>query len=89
MDDDEIRAMLRPLSRSHPSGGRVVEGAALLAAGGDYEAVMAWIVAHRGTPEAASAVAPRRGLHARRTEATGGMFGSAPVRFVLPPGALV
>ncbi len=87
MDDDQIRAVLGTLSRPHPSGGRVVEVAALLAAGGDYEAVIAWIVAHAGTPEAAAA-APRRGLHGPRDDAAG-RAGSAPVRFVLPPGALV
>jgi hypothetical protein len=87
MEDEQIRTMLGSLSRPHPSGGRVVESAALLAAGGDYEAVVAWIVAHAGAPEVAAAV-PQRGLHGPR-EGAGGRFGSAPARFVLPPGALV
>lgn len=87
MEDEQIRAMLAPLSRPHPSGGRVVESAALLAAGGDYEAVVAWILAHAGAPEVAVA-APQRGLHGPR-EGSGGRFGTTPARFVPPPGALV
>jgi hypothetical protein len=87
VEDDQIRAMLGSLSRPHPSGGTVVESAALLAAGGDYEAAVAWIMAHSGVPEVTVA-APQRGLHGPR-EGAGGRFGSAPARFVLPPGALV
>ena len=87
MDDQEIRTMLGLLSRPHPSGGRVVESAALLASGGDYEAIVGWIMAHAGESEAVAA-APQRGLHGPR-ESAGGKFGSAPARFLLPPGALV
>ncbi|MDX6645455.1 MAG: hypothetical protein QOK40_1182 [Miltoncostaeaceae bacterium] len=88
MDDDQIRAVVTRLSRPHPSGGQVIERAAILAAGTDYDAVMAWIVAHAGTPETVVAVAPRRGLHASRLEDGGGLYGAAPPRFVLPPGTL-
>jgi hypothetical protein len=89
MDDDQIRAVVTRLSRPHPSGGQVIERAALLAAGSDYEAVMAWIVAHAGAPEAVAVAAPTGGLHGARRDQSVGMFGSAPARFVLPPGTLV
>jgi hypothetical protein len=88
MDDDQIRAVVKRLSRPHPSGGQVIERAAILAAGTDFEAVMAWILAHAGTPEAVVSVVPRRGLHASRLDEGGGMFGPTAPRFVLPPGAL-
>jgi hypothetical protein len=84
MDDVEIRAVVKRLSRPHPSGGAVIERAAILAAGTDFDAVMAWIVAHAGTPEAVAAAPQRGGLHSRGDEGRD----STPRRFVLPAGAL-
>jgi hypothetical protein len=46
--------MVTRLARAHPSGGTVIERAAILSEGADFEAVMAWIVAHGGKPRAAS-----------------------------------
>ena len=66
MDDDAIRALLTRLGRANPSGGIVVERAAILAEGADLEAVLAWIVAHGGEPEATAPSAPRSGLHGSR-----------------------
>jgi hypothetical protein len=65
----------------------VIERAAILAAGADFSAVMAWIVAHRGTPEMPASAPPRQGLHGARAGDVGAAFRTAP-RFVLPPGAL-
>jgi len=87
MDDAEIRALVTRLARPHPSGGEVIERAAILAEGADFAAVMAWITAHAGIPEAAAAAAPAHGLHGSRVGG-GGAQSRAPLRFVLPAGAL-
>jgi hypothetical protein len=87
MDDDEIRSVVRGLSRPHPSGGEVIERAAILAAGGDFQGIMAWIVAHDGQAEAAVPAAPKGGLHGSRLEYRIGGDVPPPARFVLPAGA--
>jgi hypothetical protein len=87
--EPEIRALLARLGRPHPSGGTVIERAALMAEGADFDATIAWILAHGGEPEATAAAAPSRGLHGSRTDNAGrGSGSSTPRRFVLPPGAL-
>jgi hypothetical protein len=63
VDDDAIRSLVKRLRWAHPSGGTVIERAAVLA---EFEAVMAWIVAHRGEPEAAVSRAAKPGLHGLR-----------------------
>jgi hypothetical protein len=84
MDEDAIRTLVRRLSRTHPSGGGVIERAAILAEGTDVDAVVAWILAHDGRPEVEAAPSAARGLHsARLTDAA-----SPPARYVLPAGAL-
>jgi len=83
IDDDAIRALVIRLSRAHPSGGRVIERAAILAAGAEHAAVMSWIAAHAGQPEATASANPQRGLHVSRNEAA-----RTPLRYVLPAGAL-
>jgi hypothetical protein len=88
VDDDAIRAVVTRLARSHASGGEVIERAALLAEGSDFPAVMAWITAHGGKPEAAVAAPPRHGLHGARLDQRAGAEDRAPRRFVLPPGTL-
>jgi hypothetical protein len=87
VEDDAIRALVTRLARPHPSGGEVIERAAILAEGSDFAAVMTWITAHKGTPEAVSSV-PKPGLHGSRINEGGGAEPRAPLRFVLPPGAL-
>ena len=87
MDDDAIRAIVLRLSRRHPSGGKVIERAAILAEGADSDAVVGWIVAHAGQPEANAATPASRGLHGTRLISTGGAA-RAPARYVLPAGAL-
>jgi hypothetical protein len=88
VDDDAIRALLTRLSRAHPSGGRVVERAAILAEGADFDAVIAWVKAHGGEPEVRVAKASTSGLHGSRVHDTGNAEPRVPSRFVLPPGAL-
>ena len=88
MDDDAIRALVTRLARAHPSGGRVIERADIVAAGADSEAVMTWIVDHGGEPEATEPTSQRRGLHGSLLHAGGGSEPRAPSRFVLPARAL-
>jgi hypothetical protein len=88
VDDDAIRALVTRLARPHPSGGEVIERAAILAEGADFAAVMEWITAHDGIPEAQVAKAPSHGLHGSRLSYSGGAAPRPPLRFVLPAGAL-
>jgi hypothetical protein len=88
MDDDAIRSLVTRLSRGHPSGGTVIERAAIVAEGADADEVMSWIVAHGGKPEAAGHTSTRHGLHGSRLYAGGGSEPRAASRFVLPAGAL-
>ncbi len=77
------------LARPHDSGGEVIERAAILAEGADSAAVIAWITAHAGIPEAIVDSAPRQGLHGARLDTRDGAQPRTPLRFVLPAGALV
>ncbi|MEA2246911.1 MAG: hypothetical protein QOH46_1440 [Solirubrobacteraceae bacterium] len=87
--EETIRLLLRRLGRRHASGGTVVERAAILAEGGDFDTIVAWIAARGGAPEASvSSAAVRRGLHGTRLHDSGGAQASVPARFVLPAGAL-
>jgi hypothetical protein len=86
MDDDGIRVLVKRLSRPHASGGDVVERASILAEGADFPSIMDWITAHAGVPEDAAVAAPR-GLHGARLDG-GGAPPRAPLRYVLPAGAL-
>jgi hypothetical protein len=85
IEDDDVRDLVRSLSRPHPSGGRVIERAAILAAGPDSAAILAWIEAHDAEPEALAPAPVSGGLHGARAGARGP---SAPRRYVLPAGAL-
>ena len=87
MDDDGIRALLLRLARPHPSGGKTIERAALLAAGSDSREVIAWIVEHDGTPEGPASPAAGGGLHGSRTSSAGSDR-SQPLRYVLAPGVI-
>jgi hypothetical protein len=88
VDDNAIRSLLTRLARAHPAGGTSIERAAVVAAGADAEAVMAWILAHGGKPEAAAATSTRHGLHGSRLHTSDGSQPRFPSRFVLPAGAL-
>jgi hypothetical protein len=82
--DKEIQTLVTRLARPHPSGGKVIERAAILAEGSDFVSVIGWIIAHAGKPEEAP-VPPSRGLHGARLT---GAADPVPRRFVLPPGQL-
>jgi hypothetical protein len=86
IDDDTIRGLIAGLARPHRSGGDVVERAAILAAGSDAAAIVEWIVAHGGAPEAPAAVTPSGGLHGARQDDNRRV--PPPSRYVLPAGAL-
>jgi hypothetical protein len=81
-------ALLTRLGRAHPSGGTVIERAAILAEGADFEAVMAWIVAHGGEPDGTLPTASRSGFHGSRVHDSRGNAPRTPSRLVLPAGAL-
>ena len=72
MDDFAIQELVARLARAHASGGHVIERAAIIAEGADSQAVITWIIAHGGTPEAAEATARRHGLHGALRHAGGG-----------------
>jgi hypothetical protein len=88
VDDLEIKTLVTRLSRPHTSGGVVIERAAILAEGADFVAVMNWITAHAGTPEATVSATRRQGLHGSQMSGGNATISRAPLRFVLPPGAL-
>lgn len=86
--DDEVREVVSRLARAHPSGGRTIERAAILAAGTDSGAILAWIVSHDGQPEAREPVPTGRGLHSARLSERAGADTRPPLRYLLPPGTL-
>jgi hypothetical protein len=86
--DDAIRAVVERLARRHPSGGVVIERAAILAEGADCAAVVAWITAHAGQPEAAIVSSKGGGLHGSRLSDRSGAENRPPARYVLPEAAL-
>jgi hypothetical protein len=88
MDDVQINALVTRLSRPHPSGGVVIERAAILAAGADSPAVIDWIIAHAGAPDTAVHAGRSRGLHGSRMNDPDPSGSRTPLRFVLPAGSL-
>ena len=82
--DEAIRTLVTRLARPHASGGTVIERATLLAEGPDFTAIVAWITDHDGEPEVAAA-APGGGLHGDRGRPAPT---AAPLRYILPAGAL-
>ena len=85
--EDGIRAVVARLSRPSPSGGSVIERAAILAEGPESEAIIRWILAHAGQPEANAPAPPARGLHGGRLSGGAGAE-RRPSRYVLPAGVL-
>jgi hypothetical protein len=88
MDEHEIAELVTRLSRPHSSGGIVIERAAILAAGTDFPTVIDWIESHAGTPETTVPPARGGGLHGSRFTGSDGATTKAPLRYVLPAGAL-
>jgi hypothetical protein len=87
-NDEEIRALLSRLSRSHPSGGTVIERAALVADGADSAELVAWILDHDGEGEALADKSSKGGLYGARVSDPIRPGPRAPARYVLPAGAL-
>ena len=85
-DDTAIRELVARLSRPHPSGGTVIERAAILASGESAGDVVAWILGRDGEGEVAGA-SRTGGLHGGRLAGTGRSDGP-PLRYILPAGAL-
>jgi hypothetical protein len=88
MNDLEITAFVKRLSRPHPSGGTVIERAAIVAVGADSPAIIDWIIAHSGTPETSAPAARNRGLHGSRITDGRHPASRQPMRFVLPASTL-
>jgi hypothetical protein len=89
MDDLELTTLIKRLSRPHPSGGVVIERAAILASGGaDSPAIIDWIIAHSGTPETDAPTTRSRGLHGSRINDGNDPATRKPMRFVLPASTL-
>ena len=65
----------------------MIERAAILAEGADFDAIVAWITEHAGHPEETVARAKPGGLHGSRFQAEAGAE-RTPSRYVLPAGAL-
>ncbi|HMJ32536.1 MAG TPA: hypothetical protein VK501_01365 [Baekduia sp.] len=91
LDDEAIRQLVERLSRRHPSGGAVIERAAIMAEGAKSAAILAWITSHDWEPEEAEAAPTTRaglgGLHGMRQRDIGRSHAQAPRRYVLRPGA--
>ena len=83
LDEHAIRATVIRLSRPHPSGGRVIERAAVLAAGTASAAILAWITDHGGQAEALAPSGTTNGLHG-----LGRPDRRNPLRYVIPAAAL-
>lgn len=88
MDDDEIRILVKRLSRVGRDGGATIERAAIVAEGSDLTAVVAWILSHGGQPEAAVAAVAPKGLHGSRLGGGDRSQARAALRYVLPSHAL-
>jgi hypothetical protein len=86
--DSSIRTLVTRLSRTSRSGEAVIEHAAIIAEGADSRAIIRWILAHGGEPEAKAPQAPSRGLHGGRSSAALGAASGTPRRYVLPAGTL-
>ncbi|MGI8713001.1 MAG: hypothetical protein ACR2NR_07455 [Solirubrobacteraceae bacterium] len=88
MDDDTIRALVQGLARRNTAGGAVIERAAILAAGDESEAILAWITSHEGQAETVAPKTRGRGLHGGQVGDGASTQARAPARYVLPPGVL-
>jgi hypothetical protein len=88
VDEPAIRALLVRLARPHPSGGKVIERAAILAEGADFPEVVEWIMDHAGRPDSPASAAPAHGLHGSRTVEPLRADQRRALRYVLPADAL-
>ena len=82
LDEHSLRATVIRLSRPHRSGGRVIERAAVLAAGAHSGAILTWIADRGGQAEALAPTPTTGGLHA-----LGRPDVRSPLRYVIPATA--
>jgi hypothetical protein len=87
IDEKAIRAVVTRLSRQHPSVGRIIEHAAVVAEGLDSKTILDWTTSHHGEPEARPAEPSAGGLHRGHRDGSRPPIASTPRRYVLPPGA--
>jgi hypothetical protein len=87
MDEEAIRAVVTRLSRRHPSGGWVIERAAIVAEGAHSEPILGWITSHNGEPEDRPAETSGGGLHRAHRDSSRSASASTPRRYLLPPSA--
>lgn len=88
VEPDAIRALVARLSRPHGSGSAVIERAAILAAGSDATAILAWIIANGGRAEEQPDEADSSGGVHRGGRSTASAARRHPRRYVLPVGCL-
>ncbi|MDO8214158.1 hypothetical protein [Conexibacter sp. CPCC 206217] len=90
IDEPAIQKIVARLARTNATGGKTIERAALLAEGSNFGEIEAWILARGGEPEIPGARAGATGgLHGVRIDASRRRASSgAPVRYLLPAGAL-
>ena len=89
IDETAIRGIVTRLARPSKAGGHVIERAALLAEGGNFEAIEAWIVEKGGRPESAAATAGHGGgVHEREQDTGRTSTVEVPSRYVLPAGTV-
>ena len=89
VEDPEIRALLTRLARPHPSGGKAIDRAALLAEGGDFPEVIEWILDHEGTAESAVRSKSAQGLHGAMNAQPLRAEQRRALRYVLPADTLL
>ena len=82
-DEHAIRTTVMRLSRPHPSGGRVIERAAVLAVGAHSAAILTWIDAQGGRAEPLAPSRTTAGLHG-----LGRPDVRRPLRYLIPAVAL-
>jgi hypothetical protein len=86
--DEEIGALVARLSRPNREGGRVIERAAIMAAGPRSAQILEWLAAASWQPEETPAVkaGTGSGLHGMRQESARAAGRPAPPRrYVSPP----
>jgi hypothetical protein len=90
MDDTAIDSIVRRLARPVPSGGHVIERAAVLAEGSHFADIEAWILSNGGEPEAIEAAPDDGGggIYGDRRRSFAQVGSGHPARYVLPPEAL-
>ena len=88
VDDEAIRSLLTRLGRTDRSGGTVIERAAILAEGADFDAVMTWIVSHGGEPEVRAAKKTSSGLHGSRVQDSSGTDSRPQPASLKPPNGI-